>query len=586
MRLDMPTIMFVATTPFAVNSFLANHIAALSQSWRVILCTNLDAYELMPSLLNTIVVHHIPFARKISIGLDLKSLLQLATLVRQLKPIAIHSITPKAGLLAMLAGSIAGVPNRLHTFTGQVWITKQGCVRRALKVFDRLIALQATHIFADSASQCRLLRDEGVVRHGQIRMLGPGSIAGVDLKRFCTDIINREQIRERVGTNEYACVFLFVGRLTKDKGVFDLIKAFRELTAVERNVELWMVGPDEEGLSLELRKSAEGCGAPIRWLGATSTPEHFMAAADVLVLPSYREGFGSAIIEAAACGIPTIAYRIDGVIDAVIDEITGCLLPKGDVMAFAQAMQRLACDQKALRNLSQAAQKRAIEHFSSSSVTAAWLAFYKSELKKSVAERDRYNLSRYEMTIKLKRTFDVVMVLLALPFLIPFLLFISALVRLTSPGPALYWSNRVGRGNQIFKMPKFRSMHVNTPVMATNLLQDPKQWLTPIGSFLRRTSLDELPQLWNILKGDMSFVGPRPALFNESDLIALRTDAGIHELIPGLTGWAQVNGRDELSIPDKVKLDAEYLEKRSLGFDLRILWLTLFKVLCRDGVSH
>jgi len=129
-------------------------------------------------------------------------------------------------------------------------------------------------------------------------------------------------------------------------------------------------------------------------------------------------------------------------------------------------------------------------------------------------------------------------------------------------------------------------MHVNTPVMATNLLQDPKQWLTPIGPFLRRTSLDELPQLWSILKGDMSLVGPRPALFNQNDLITLRTDSGIHELMPGLTGWAQVNGRDELSIPDKVKLDAEYLEKRSLGFDLRILWLTLFKVLRRDGISH
>jgi O-antigen biosynthesis protein WbqP len=144
----------------------------------------------------------------------------------------------------------------------------------------------------------------------------------------------------------------------------------------------------------------------------------------------------------------------------------------------------------------------------------------------------------------------------------------------------------VGRHNRIFKMPKFRSMRIDTPAVATHLLENPDQWLTPIGSFLRKTSLDELPQLWSIWKGDMSFVGPRPALFNQDDLIALRTEAGVHALLPGLTGWAQVNGRDELPIHEKVKLDAEYLQKRSLGFDLWILWLTLLKVLRRDGVSH
>jgi O-antigen biosynthesis protein WbqP len=163
---------------------------------------------------------------------------------------------------------------------------------------------------------------------------------------------------------------------------------------------------------------------------------------------------------------------------------------------------------------------------------------------------------------------------------------VAMAVRLTSQGPALYWSDRVGRDNKIFKMPKFRSMRIGTPAVATHLLPDPKAYLTPIGSFLRKSSLDELPQLWSILVGDMSFVGPRPALFNQQDLIALRTKHGVHELVPGLTGWAQVNGRDELPIPDKVKLDVEYLQRQSLGFDVRILWMTFVKVLRRDGVSH
>lgn len=186
----------------------------------------------------------------------------------------------------------------------------------------------------------------------------------------------------------------------------------------------------------------------------------------------------------------------------------------------------------------------------------------------------------------MKRIFDLMLAALVGCLLLVPVLLVGVLVRLTSKGPVLYWSDRVGRHNTIFRMPKFRSMRVGTPAVATHLLADAKSHLTPIGSFLRKSSLDELPQLWSILKGDMSFVGPRPALFNQHDLIALRTQHGVHELVPGLTGWAQVNGRDELPIPDKVKLDVEYLQRRSLWFDLRIIWLTLVKVLHRDGVSH
>jgi O-antigen biosynthesis protein WbqP len=185
-----------------------------------------------------------------------------------------------------------------------------------------------------------------------------------------------------------------------------------------------------------------------------------------------------------------------------------------------------------------------------------------------------------------KRLFDLVLSALAAIVLALPLLAVALAVKLTSPGPVLYWSDRVGRHNRIFRMPKFRSMHTGTPAVATHLLEDPDAWLTPIGAFLRKTSLDELPQLWSILAGDMSIVGPRPALFNQDDLIALRTERGVHELAPGLTGWAQVNGRDELPIPQKVELDVEYLRRRSLLFDLRILWLTLVRVLRRDGVSH
>jgi O-antigen biosynthesis protein WbqP len=186
----------------------------------------------------------------------------------------------------------------------------------------------------------------------------------------------------------------------------------------------------------------------------------------------------------------------------------------------------------------------------------------------------------------MKRSFDLLMVIMLFVMLAIPMLLIVVMVRVTSKGPALYWSDRVGRGNKIFRMPKFRTMRLDTPEMATHLMKTPVTYLSPIGRFLRRSSLDELPQLWSILKGDMSFVGPRPALFNQDDLIFLRTERGVDQLMPGLTGWAQVNGRDTLPIPEKVALDVEYLNQQSFWLDMRILWMTFLKVFGQDGITH
>jgi O-antigen biosynthesis protein WbqP len=185
-----------------------------------------------------------------------------------------------------------------------------------------------------------------------------------------------------------------------------------------------------------------------------------------------------------------------------------------------------------------------------------------------------------------KRVFDLLLGVMLFTLLAISMLLIAIAIRLTSKGSSLYWSDRVGRNNKIFKMPKFRSMRIDTPSVATHLLDNPDSHLSPIGGFLRHSSLDELPQLFSVLKGDMSFVGPRPALFNQDDLIALRKEKGVDKILPGITGWAQVNGRDELSIPDKVALDAEYLDRQSFWFDMKILWMTFLKVIKRDGVSH
>lgn len=377
------SLVFVVTTPFAANAFLRTHLLTLAETHEVTLCVNTAAYPLAGDIARAVQVWHVDITRKFTPWQDLRAFFQLLRCFRKIRPTIVHSITPKAGLLAMVVAWLVRVPLRFHTFTGQVWANKTGVGRSLMKAIDRLTVACASRVFADSASQCRLLRDEGVVRDDQIGMLGSGSIAGVDLKRFCSDTANRERIRKQVGADANACVFLFVGRLAKDKGVFDLVQAFLELASAVRHIELWVVGPDEESLLQALQKSAESCDAPIRWLGATPAPEQFMAAADVLLLPSYREGFGCVIIEGAACGIPTIAYSIDGVIDAVVDGNSGLLVEVGKTTAFAFAMKRLADDRELRVRLGHQGREFVVRDFSSERITKVWVEFYRSQLNKN-----------------------------------------------------------------------------------------------------------------------------------------------------------------------------------------------------------
>jgi glycosyltransferase involved in cell wall biosynthesis len=369
-------IIFVATTPFAVNAFLRTHLLLLAKTYEVTLCVNTDAYPLEKDIQAAVHVVHIDIARKMALWQDLRALFQLFDRFIKLRPTVVHSMTPKAGMLTMLAGLMARVPWRFHTFTGQIWANKTGLGRFLLKGVDRLIVLASSQAFADSASQCRFLEQERVVRSGGVTVLGQGSVAGVDLQRFRPDQNVRLSLRAEYGISNEIPVFVFVGRLVRDKGVFDLVECFAMVNALNPYWELWMVGPDEDGLQAELSRQGESLGAKIRWLGRSFAPERYMTAADVFVLPSYREGFGSVIIEAAACAIPTIAYKIDGVMDAVVDGRTGVLIDKGDLRGFAQAMKELGNLPDKRNRLGQAAYQRAIEDFSSIQVSSAWQAFY------------------------------------------------------------------------------------------------------------------------------------------------------------------------------------------------------------------
>lgn len=348
-------ICFVVSSPMTVRAFLVSHIAHLSPHFDVAVAANADAIEGLSAPL-----FRIPIERRISIPNDLRALAQLVRLFRRERFDLVHSVTPKAGLLAMKAAWLARVPVRLHTFTGQVWVTRSGPARAFLRAMDWLIARCATHVLVDSRSQRDFLIAQGVVSAAKSAVLANGSICGVDGNRF------RPRPQPRA---DGEVVFLYVGRMAKDKGVPDLLAAFARVAQRHPAARLVLVGPDEERL--------EHAAERVHWVGGTDRPEDYMAEADVFCLPSYREGFGQVALEAAASGLPAIASRIYGVTDAVADGETGLLHPPGDVEALAQLMEKLLAQPELRGRLGNAGRSRALRDFSAKGVSQALLDFYR-----------------------------------------------------------------------------------------------------------------------------------------------------------------------------------------------------------------
>ncbi len=372
----MKRICVVVATDGTVRSFLLDQLRALSASYQVSVVSNTTDPGWLRSLGVDADVTPIRIERKISLLDDLRALVALTRLFRARGFAAVHSVTPKAGLLTMLAGALAGVPVRIHTFTGQVWATRTGVARRLLRGADRTIAAAATHVLADSRSQRDFLVAQGVVRPGKIAVLGEGSISGVDLLRFRPAPEVRGQVREELGVPADAIVFLFIGRLVRDKGVLDLARAFASCAASCPRAFLVVAGPDEEGLTPRIASTAAAFRDRVRLVGFTRVPERLLAAADVFCLPSYREGFGTAVIEAAAAAVPAIASRIYGLTDAVEEGATGLLHEPGDVAAVAALMTRLASDAQLRADLGERARRRASREFSSARLTGEALRLY------------------------------------------------------------------------------------------------------------------------------------------------------------------------------------------------------------------
>ena len=375
-----PRICIVVAAPLTLKAFMLGHLQALAAVAEVTVVADFTAEDAAFPWPEGITRAAVAIARPIAPWADLLALLALLRLFRRARFDLVHSITPKAGLLAMLAARLAGVPLRLHTFTGQVWVTRTGPIRALLKGADRLIARLATRVLADSASQRAFLIAQGVVAAARSGVLAQGSICGVDTARFRPDAAARECVRQSLGIPAGATVFLYLGRIHRDKGLLDLAQAFAETGARHPDAHLLLVGPDEGNLHAALAGAAAGCAARLHSAGLTDRPQDYFAAADVFCLPSYREGFGTTIIEAAATGIPAIGSRIYGITDAIVEGETGLLFAAGEVRQLAQSMGTLAGDEELRRRMGEKASERALRDFSPAVVTAALLQYYRQLL--------------------------------------------------------------------------------------------------------------------------------------------------------------------------------------------------------------
>lgn len=374
-----PRICFVVASPLTAQVFLLRHIVALADTYDVTVTANSRDFaflECCPP--DRVVGIDNRLERRISLWRDVRSLGILIWLFHRTRFAAVHSVTSKAGLVAMLAAALVRVPRRIHTFTGQAWSTESGLYRRFLKTLDQLTAMLATNVLVDSPSQREFLIKERILPAEKAIVLGEGSISGVDTNVFVPDPDSRKQVRETLGIDQLATVFLFLARITQEKGVLDLAHAFTALCSERTNVYLLIVGPDEDLLVPKIREICQPCAERLTIVDSfVNAYQPFIAASDVLCLPSYKEGFGSIVIDAAAVGVPAIGSRIYGLVDAIAEQRTGLLHQPGDISALCDLMRKLTDDPELRQRMGLNARERALQSFSAQQSTAHLVDFYR-----------------------------------------------------------------------------------------------------------------------------------------------------------------------------------------------------------------
>ena len=527
-------------------------------------------------------VHAVPMSRRMDPLGDLVALFRLCALMRRVRPDVVQSGTPKGGLLGSLAAWLTRVPVRIYHVRGLPLLTASGTSRAILRLSERLSCATATHVLCVSDSMRDALVAEGLCHPPKARVLLRGSSNGVDVTRFNPDAGMRErglELRRRLGIPRDAVVIGFIGRLVRAKGIVELTEAWKAIRPSHPDAHLVLVGPAETDDAVPAPVLAELKGdARVHLTGLEWDTPPLYAAMDVLCLPTYREGFPNVVLEAGAMSLPVAGTRVPGVTDAVVDGVTGILVPPQDSAALASALGRYVSDTRLRARHGQAARAHAIE-FQQEKVWDALVAYYADARRK----RGARGSARGRGGGAWKRLLDVAGAAVGLALLLPLIAVVALVVRWTLGSPVLFRQQRPGLGGRPFNMLKFRTM--TDARGADGRLRSDAERLTALGRFLRASSIDELPELWNVLKGDMSLVGPRPLLMQYLPRYTPE-QARRHDVRPGITGLAQVSGRNALSWEEKFALDVEYVDTCSLSLDVKILARTLWSVVARRGISQ
>jgi len=531
----------------------------------------------------------VEMAREISPLRDLVSFWGLVRVMRRLRPAITNVATPKAGLLGGVAAWLCGVPCRYYTLLGLRCETTMGLKREVLIAAERIACACAHRVICVSESMRQKAIELGLVEASRTVVLASGSYNGTEPERFAptTEALRRGgQMREKLGIPANAPVVGFVGRLTKDKGINELVKAYCELRKEMAELRLLLVGEMEEGDPLTART---------RWLlenepgivrtGFVEDPADYYHLLDVFAFPTYREGFGNVALEANAAGKPVVAAGATGVVDAVVDGVTGLLVPVGDARALAGALKKVIEDPGMAAALGSAGRERVVRQFWRERVWEALEQQYAGMLEEKglFAKAAQGSEWRAGLALRMKRAMDVMVAALTLLVLWPVMLAVGVAICVCGGAPVLFRQRRPGLGGRPFTLLKFRTMREARDAEGRPLPDGAR--LMALGKMLRALSLDELPQLWNVLRGDMSLVGPRPLLMEYLERYSAE-EMQRHEVKPGITGWAQVNGRNATSWQERFALDAWYVENWSLALDARILVRTLWTVLVGGGVAH
>lgn len=527
------------------------------------------------SLRENIPVDAVSMTRRVTPLRDLLALVRIRSAIRRIRPSIVHAHTPKGGLLGMMAAILAGARIRIYHMRGLPFVTANGLQRLLLKLSERVSCRLAHVVFCNSYSLRTVALKEGICRPEKIKILGQGSGNGVDAReRFNPATLMatvRDETRARFGIPQHATVIGFIGRVVKEKGIGELEEAWGMLRDLHPDAYLLIVGPFEtrdpvpaHSIS-RLQEDRRVVLTGTEW----NTPPLY-AAMDVVVLPTYREGFPNVPLEAASMELPVVATNVPGCIDAVEDGRTGTLVPPRDATALARAIRMYLDDSQLRLAHGKAGRDRVLQHFRQEAIWEAMFDEYHKLLHSRVSDRP-------------KRIFDFVAATVGLLFLAPILGIIGLCVWARMGRPVLFRQERPGYRGQPFVIYKFRTMVTETDENGDPLPDECR--ITPLGHFLRQTSLDELPELWNVMKGDMSLVGPRP-LRTEYLPLYSSVQSRRHEVRPGITGLAQIQGRNATTWERRLDLDVWYVDHRTFRLDLSILLRTLLKVVTREGINQ